>query len=137
LRRNVFPVAALAAVVVTTGCSGTVSSQQDAAAGAAVRFEADAGAAPGAACAALTPAAREDLARGGSCVQGLVAARLPSSPDERQGAGRVEVYGDHAMVGLGADTVFLVRAGNRWLVTAAGCTSRGADRPYDCRVDGS
>ena len=40
-----------------------------------------------------------------------------------------------AQVLMDGDMVFLTVFGDHWLITAAGCTSRG-DRPYDCAVKG-
>ena len=41
-----------------------------------------------------------------------------------------------AIVRWGAETMFLARFDNGWLVTAAGCTPRGKDLPYDCSIEG-
>ncbi len=56
--------------------------------------------------------------------------REPSSVES------VDVYGHDARVVLGKDVVFLARFPQGWRVTAAGCTSRAKDDPYDCVLAG-
>jgi hypothetical protein len=87
-----------------------------------------------AACALLSPRAREQLAAGGtsSCEDALVATELPVS-----GITEVTVWGERAEARTDAGPLFLAELANGWKVVAAGCRSRGADRPYSCVVRGT
>jgi hypothetical protein len=44
-------------------------------------------------------------------------------------------YGQLAQVVMAGDVVFLAAFGDRWRVTAAGCSPRG-NRPYRCLIEG-
>lgn len=46
----------------------------------------------------------------------------------------VEVWGQEAQVRLSDDTLFLTRTAEGWRVSAAACTPRGSELPYDCEV---
>jgi hypothetical protein len=55
------------------------------------------------------------------------------------GSGRlvsVEVWGEEAQAKLADDTLFLTRTPDGWRVMAAACTPQGAERPYDCQLEG-
>ncbi|NKX52043.1 hypothetical protein HER39_16005 [Arthrobacter deserti] len=86
-----------------------------------------------AACGLLAPGTAEEVEGGtpGSCADKL--PRLGLGPAFEVVESRA--YGREAQVRLDGDTVFLTRSGGRWVVAAAGCTSRG-ERPYDCEVKG-
>jgi hypothetical protein len=49
----------------------------------------------------------------------------------------VEVWGEEALVHLTDDTLFLTREDVGWRVSAGACTAAGADRPYECQLEGS
>jgi hypothetical protein len=48
----------------------------------------------------------------------------------------VEVWGEEAQAKLADDTLFLTRTADGWRVMAAACTPQGAERPYDCQLEG-
>jgi len=66
------------------------------------------------------------------CAKALGDADLP----EPSSVESVDVYGHDARVVLAKDVVFLARFPQGWRVTAAGCTSRAKDDPYDCVLAG-
>ncbi|MGI5171590.1 hypothetical protein ACQEU3_45320 [Spirillospora sp. CA-253888] len=81
------------------------------------------------ACAGLMPRAVEGLETGDQrCADEITKLGLAGGP-----AGPVEIWGDTARVRIGDDTVFAVRWGPGWKVTAAGCREH-TDRPYECQV---
>lgn len=88
-----------------------------------------------AACALLAPKAREDVrkAAGRPCPQAIGDQDLPADPAVTGS----EVWGDRALVRTASDTVFVVRAAERWLVVAAGCRPQGQGEPYDCQLEGT
>lgn len=69
---------------------------------------------------------------GDSCESGLLARHVPAASEVKT----VDVFGDRARVVLDGDTLFLTRSDKKWTVTAAGCSDRGPDLPYDCKVSG-
>lgn len=85
------------------------------------------------ACALLSEEARTRLesAAASTCSTALPRLRLPENP-----AGGIEVWGHSARARVGAGAVFLARYPDGWRIIAAGCESRGEDRPYDCAVRG-
>ena len=85
------------------------------------------------ACALLSEEARARLeaAAASDCVTALPRPRLPGDA-----AGEIQVWGHSAMARVGAGAVFLARYRDGWRIIAAGCESRGDDRPYDCAVRG-
>jgi hypothetical protein len=87
----------------------------------------------GAACRLLAPGTAEEIEGGnpGSCAAKL--SRLGLVP--AAAVLESQAYGREAQVRLDGDTVFLTRSGDRWVVTAAGCTARN-ERPYLCEVKG-
>jgi hypothetical protein len=56
---------------------------------------------------------------------------LPDARDVQES----QAFGRGAQVQLDGDVVFLSIFGGQWLITAAGCQSRG-ERPYDCILKG-
>jgi hypothetical protein len=48
----------------------------------------------------------------------------------------VEVWGEEAQAKLTDDTLFLTRTTDGWRVMAAACKPQGAERPYDCQLEG-
>ncbi|MBB5085303.1 hypothetical protein HNR40_010817 [Nonomuraea endophytica] len=83
------------------------------------------------ACSLLSPRAREGQESAGeTCASSIVDLRLPGGRSLE-----TQVWGDEAQVRLSADTVFLHRYANGWLVRAAGCAAREA-RPYRCEIEG-
>jgi len=120
-------------LLLAAGCAGLNPGSGEAAATAQQFHQLlDAGKA-GAACRLLAPGTTEEVESDdpGSCAAKL--SRLGLSP----AAGVLEsrAYGREAQVRLEGDTVFLTRSGDRWVVTAAGCTARN-ERPYLCEVKG-
>jgi hypothetical protein len=86
-----------------------------------------------AACELLAPTTVEDVesTSGQSCPDAILTSDVPDA----HGVQDSQVFGRGAQVVLAGDVVFLSVFEDRWLVTAAGCTSRG-DRPYDCTLKG-
>jgi len=86
-----------------------------------------------AACALLAPATVEDLEgrSGQPCPDSILTQDLPDTQDVQD----TQAFGRAAQVSMDGDAVFLSVFGDRWLITAAGCTPRG-DRPYDCTLKG-
>ena len=124
-------VAVLAAVVLA-GCANT---QEDAALDAADAFYSAMAAQDGASvCDLLTRVTRSELEQssGRPCDQAVFEERIPSA----QEPGKVHVFGTMAQAVYDLDTVFLTRFGDRWLITAVGC-SLGDSGIYDCHVKGS
>jgi hypothetical protein len=123
----------VAALLVLGGCG----SQRQASALSATRqfYTALARGDGAAACARLAPDTRHELeqsAHGQDCAQAIVGERLPDPGPVRS----VAVYGDQALMRLSGDSVFLAAFSAGWRVVAAGCRSRGEDRPYDCLLAG-
>ncbi|SDC52025.1 hypothetical protein [Actinokineospora iranica] len=126
-----YGVGAALVAVLAAGCGS--SAEPDVAAAVRDFSAAVAQGDTGAACEGLAPRVLEQWgAVGEYCEQELVAAlsEVPGPP------GEVQAWGEAAMVRAGADTVFLIRSGDRWLVTGAGCQSARADEPYTCEVGG-
>ncbi|MEO7268766.1 MAG: hypothetical protein ABIW49_06125 [Knoellia sp.] len=123
-----------ATLVVVSGCAGRGSVEQDAVISAAGRFLESARTDPAAACDLLAPATLEELGGDGeTCTTGVAdVAIAPMSGDVVD----AQVFGRDAMVRAGEATLFLARFDEGWLVTAAGCTPRGNDLPYDCSIEG-
>ena len=122
--------AVLPAVLVASG--SRVEHDATAAAGVASAFHRAVQDADGSAsCALLAPATVEDLegSSGQPCPQAVLAQDLPDAQDVQDS----QAFGRAAQVLMDGDVVFLSVFGDRWLVTAAGCTPRG-DRPYDCTL---
>lgn len=86
------------------------------------------------ACQLLAPSTIEEIesTEDRPCAEVLPGLGLPTSGN-LVGA---ETYGRNGQAIFDDDVLFLTESGQRWLVTAAGCTSRG-ERPYDCDVKGS
>jgi hypothetical protein len=120
-------------LLLAAGCSGLNPGSGEAAA-TAQQFHRllDAGNA-GAACRLLAPGTTEEVESGnpGSCAAKL--SRLGLAP--AAAVLESQAYGREARVRLDGDTLFLTRSGDRWVVTAAGCTARN-ERPYLCEVKG-
>ncbi|WP_433336548.1 hypothetical protein [Spirillospora sp. CA-294931] len=112
-----------------TGCSA--SDEEDAVRAAAEALFGAVRAGDGArACASLVPRAVEGLeSPEAPCREQVLKVGLEGGP-----VGRVEVWSGQARARAGSDTVFLVRWGDGWRVTAAGC-ERKPGEPYDCEVD--
>lgn len=99
---------------------------------AATQFrEALAGGDGQAACELLAPATVEELesSEESSCDEALQGLGLDT---EGEITG-VEIFGRNAQATFAEDVLFLTESDGNWLITAAGCTSRG-ERPYDCDV---
>lgn len=120
-------------LVLAAGCSGLNPGSGEAAA-TAQQFHRllDAGKAA-AACRLLAPGTTEEVESGnpGSCAAKLSRLGLPPASQVLES----QAYGREAQVRLDGDTLFLTRSGDRWVVTAAGCTARN-ERPYLCEVKG-
>lgn len=86
------------------------------------------------ACQLLAPTTIEEIesTQGVPCAEALPGLPLPTSGN-LVGA---EAFGRNGQAVFDDDVLFLTESGQRWLVTAAGCTPRG-ERPYDCEVKGS
>ena len=123
-------VAALPAVLVSS-CS-TLEPDSTAAVAVASSFHRAAQDADGrTACALVAPATVEDLesTTGQPCPVAMLTQGLPDAQDVQD----TQAFGRAAKVSMDGDVVFLSVFGDRWLITAAGCSSRG-DRPYDCTL---
>jgi hypothetical protein len=123
--------AALAALVLA-GCGNV---QEDPALEAADAFYSAIASQDGAsACDLLTRVTRSELEQssGKPCDQAVLEEKIPSAREP----GKVHAFGTMAQATYDADTVFLTRFGERWLVTAVGCTL-GESGIYDCQVKGS
>ena len=136
-RRGPAPLLTVVAVVVLSvllGSCSTLGPDTSTAAAAAAAFHRAIGDGDGAAaCGLLAPAAVEELegVSGQSCAEAILGEDLPTGPDVRDS----QAFGRAAQVQLDDDVVFLSIFGDDWLITAAGCRSRG-DRPYDCTLQG-
>ena len=120
-------------VMLVTSCS-TLGPDTAAAAGVASAFHRAVRDGDGhAACAFLAPATVEDLegTSGQPCPAAILTQDLPEAQDVQDS----QAFGRAAQMSMDGDVVFLSVFGDRWLVTAAGCTPRG-DRPYDCTLKG-
>jgi hypothetical protein len=129
------PSAAVLAAVAAVALVGCGNTQDDPALEAADAFYRAVAAQDGAsACDHLTRVTRSELeqASGKPCDQALLEEKIPSV----RRSGKVHVFGTMAQAVYDADTVFLTRFGDRWLVTAVGC-SLGESGIYDCQVKGS
>ena len=86
-----------------------------------------------AACVLLAPATVDEVESTGgtSCPDAILLQDLPDADQAQES----QAFGRGAQVVLDGDVVFLSIFGDHWLITAAGCTSRG-ERPYDCTVKG-
>ncbi|MFE7113375.1 hypothetical protein ACFU98_44980 [Streptomyces sp. NPDC057575] len=86
-----------------------------------------------AACAALAPESRNEVAESGKsvCADAIPEARLPAGGPVRT----VDVYGQQARVVLASDTLFLSQFADGWKIVAAGCQPR-TGHPYQCSVKG-
>ncbi len=129
-------IAALLALVSVTGCAGRGSAENGAVSDASEQFISAASTQPAKACDLLAPATLESIASDDE----ECATAMADLGVEMVGAGgpalRAQVYGRDAIVQWDDQTMFLARFDGGWLVTAAGCTPRGKDLPYDCSVEG-
>ncbi|WP_328477330.1 hypothetical protein OHA21_24235 [Actinoplanes sp. NBC_00393] len=116
-------------VLLLAGCA-SVDERSSAAGETAERFlQAVADGDGEAACGALAPETEAEI--DAPCAESILDEALPAPSPVTD----AEVYGQRALVRLGAETVFLAVFPDGWRVVAAGCTSRG-ERPYDCRIEG-
>lgn len=129
------PVTALL-VLLLAGCADP--EQQDAAAAVRSLSQALQSDDAAAACRMLAPLTREELERSESrsCEQALPEQDLV----QVAALGTVQRHGRQASVEVRgpddeADTWFLSRFDDRWLLVAATCEPRG-DRPYACELEG-
>jgi len=132
-RRFSIAVVAGLPIALMTSCS-SLGPDTTSAAGVAAAFHRAIQAGDGnAACALLAPATVEDLegASRQSCPQAILTQDLPHAGDAQHS----QAFGRAAQVLMDGDAVFLSVFADQWLITAAGCTSRG-DRPYDCTLKG-
>ena len=85
-----------------------------------------------AACALLTPGARDELvsSQGEPCSRAVVGLRVGAPP-----AGRAQVFVTNgAAVASRGKWLFLDDTSSGWRVSAVGCTPRPGGRPYDCEL---
>ena len=66
------------------------------------------------------------------CAKALPSLDLPHDP-----VTEVRAWGDGAQVRTAGDVLFLRELQSGWRVVAAGCTSVGENRPYECDLEGS
>jgi hypothetical protein len=128
--------AVLAVLVPAVAACGQLAERQDAAAAVVQRLAAAVGAGDGAAaCGLLAPETRAQLeeSAGKACPQAIGEEHLPAAGAVRT----VDVYGEWGRVVTSDDTLFVAAFDGGWRVVAAGCRSRGEDRPYDCVLRGS
>jgi hypothetical protein len=113
------------------GCTGPGA---DEAAQTATRFAAQASSSPEQACGLLSDQTRKDLERTAqaACAEALGKVELPPASAQQS----VDVYEQHARVGLAGDVMFLARFDDGWKVTAAGCKAQPEDQPYECELGG-
>jgi hypothetical protein len=119
-----------------TGCAGRGSSQDEAVGDAATSFFGALSSSPDSACQLLAPATLESISSDGEQCPDAVARARPGSELTSGPKPVVQTYGREAIVHWGAETLFLSRFDKGWLVSAAGCESRGEDLPYDCSIEG-
>ncbi|MFC7486095.1 hypothetical protein ACOCJ7_12650 [Knoellia sp. CPCC 206453] len=128
--------AALLTLVSLTGCAGRGSVENSAVDDAAGRFISAASTEPAKACDTLAPATLDSIASDdeecATAIADLGVETLRADGPEL----RAQVYGRDAIVQWEDQTMFLARFDSGWLVTAAGCTPRGKDLPYDCSIEG-
>jgi hypothetical protein len=132
-RRPALAALAVLPAVLVASCS-TLGPDTTAAAGVALVFHRAVLDGVGhAACALLAAASVEDLvgSYGHPCPYAILTQNLPAAQDVQD----TQAFGRAAQVSMDGDVVFLSVFGDRWLITAAGCTPRG-DRPYDCTLKG-
>ena len=117
------------------GCA--TSTEEQAAAQAALQFAATWSADPQTACALLAPRSRDELERTSeqSCEEALPSENLPASTVVT----RTDLAGHSARVDLDGQTVFLARFDSGWKIVAAGCSKQYDEpsTPYTCQVQGS
>ena len=124
---------ACAVLLLTAGCTGMGSAEDQNASRTAIRFHGALGPDPTSACGWLAPGTLRELEDTlGPCPGSLGRLHLPAARRVLQ----VEVFGKDAIVRLDDDVVFLARFSQGWRITAAGCTPV-AHRPYDCRLKGA
>lgn len=125
----------IAALLLTllSGCSSLAPDAEAAAAAAENFHRAVAGGDGAAACAWLAPETVAVLEQdsGRSCPDAVLDEDVPDGGPvvDRQ------AFGQLAQVVMTGDVVFLAAFGDRWRVTAAGCTAR-ENRPYHCSIEG-
>jgi hypothetical protein len=120
---------AVLAVTALAGCSS--SPRRSVVSAAATSFVRAVESGDGAAaCALLTPAARQSVS---GATDTLCADAITSIDERGATVTGAQVWGDAAQVRVGADVVFLRRISGAWLVSAAGCDPRPKG-PYDCKV---
>ena len=117
--------------MLTSGCAA--QSGEEAADRASHFYGAVAARDGAAACADLAPEARETLEREEkmACDKAVLQQDLPATA----GDGDVHVYGSMAQVVYPAETAFLSRYGDEWLLTAVGCSPASGDAPHVCAVE--
>jgi hypothetical protein len=133
LRRFHEAVIVALSLVLVTSCSA-LGPDTTAAAGVASAFHrAVQDGDPNTACRLLAPATIENLeaTSGQSCPEAILTQDLPDARDVQE----TQAFGRGAQVLMDRDAVFLSVFGDHWLITAAGCQSRG-ERPYDCTLKG-
>jgi hypothetical protein len=132
--RGLPAIAALLLVAAALVGCGADGSERDVAA-TVERFQAALGARDGgAACAELTPAARETLAS----QEKAPCPRAVLSLDLRGGGTvtRSDVYLTSALAEVsGRGSAFLDQTPAGWRISAAGCAPTAPDRPYDCELE--
>jgi hypothetical protein len=121
-------------LLLAAGCAGLNPGSNEAAV-TARQFHQLIGSGDGAgACGLLAPGTAEEIENGtaGSCADELSRLGLAPASEVLES----QAFGREAQVRMDGDTVFLTQSGGRWVVTAAGCTSRN-ERPYLCDVRGN
>ncbi len=131
-RGRAVPSVLLAALLVS-GCGGA-DDRAVAAADVVSAFGAALAAGDGvAACGLLATATAQQLDTGEEiCASTIVDAGLPTVGEVLSAT----VFGDAAQVRARGDVLFLTLVDDHWAITAAGCTFRPDDRPYDCVLEG-
>lgn len=129
--RAIALVAALGAVVFTSGCGEDADAGPS---GAADGFEQALSAGDGqAACSLLTAATLDELesSSGKACDKAIL-------DEAKAGGARRDVarFGTMAQVRLDQDVLFLAQSPEGWRVMAAACRPRPGGQPYDCDVAG-
>jgi hypothetical protein len=129
-RRRWATAAAGAAVLWVSGCGSLSTEDVEGVAGAFAGAEND----PAARCDLLAANTLEALVEheGARCEDAIATMSIGSGDITS-----VEVWGEEAQAQLTDDTLFLTRTPEGWRVTAAACRAQGADRPYDCRLEGA
>jgi hypothetical protein len=132
-RLRLVPTALIASLLVLPGCASLAPDTQAAGRVAEQFHRSLSDSDGGAACDELAPETVAVLEQdsGDPCADAVLAEDIPDAGEVLES----QAYGQVAQVVLNGDVVFLASFGDRWRVTAAGCTHRDS-RPYHCSIDG-